>query len=62
MRSHTQIHTYTPAALVHASLIKSGVQLLMCVLKEAETEFVNSYDPAAVLFNLNCGTIPHVRL
>ena len=34
----------------------------MCVLKEAEAGYVNSYDPAAVLFNLYFGIIPGVRV
>lgn len=34
----------------------------MCVLKEAEAGYVNSYDPAAVLFNLYFGIIPCVRV
>lgn len=33
----------------------------MCVLKEAEAGYVNSYDPAAVLFNLYFGIIPCVH-
>lgn len=34
----------------------------MCVVKEAETDFVNGYDPSAVLFNLYRGIIPRVHV